>query len=63
MREHSLRDIDRQLSISLLYLMKRSQNDDTIDPDIGARDTFRDEIHALFMREVMLDIGSDNVFT
>lgn len=49
MREHSLRDIDRQLSISLLYLMKRSEDNDTIDPDIGACDTLRDEIYTLFM--------------
>lgn len=41
--------------------MKRSEDDDTIDPDIGTGNTFRNEIHALFMREVMLDIGSDNV--
>lgn len=61
MREHPLCDIDRQFSISLLYLMKGSEDDDTIDPDIGAGNTLRDEIHALFVREVMLDIGSDNV--
>lgn len=32
MRQHSLRDIDRQFSISLLYLVERSQDNDTIDP-------------------------------
>ena len=63
MREHPLRDIDRQFSISLLYLMKRSEDDDAVYPEIGACDRLRDEIHPLFMREVMLDIGAYDMLT
>lgn len=35
-REESLCDVERELRISLLYLIKRSEDDDTIDPEVFA---------------------------
>ena len=34
MCEHSLSDVDREFPISLLYLVKRSENDDAINPEV-----------------------------
>ena len=63
MCEKSWHHIERQLLISVLDLIETREDNDTIRPEVMARNTGFDEGYSFFVREMVLDIGADNMLS
>lgn len=62
MSHHLRSNGEYEFFVALFDLIKRSQNNDTIHPEIVARDAAIDKILSFCVGEAFLEIGTNNIF-